>query len=95
MLPFLKDRYGNPCSIYRFGGLIRKHLDKAREEVAALLGADPSEIYFTGCGSESDNMAIKGFCHAHPGGQPGHLLRRAPGSPELLQVSKGRRGPGY
>jgi len=67
MLPFLRDRYGNPSSMYRFGGLIRKHVDKAREQVAALLGADPSEIYFTGCGSESDNMAIKGFCHEHPG----------------------------
>jgi cysteine desulfurase NifS len=67
MLPFLKDQYGNPSSMHRFGGLIRKHVDKAREQVAALIGADSSEIYFTGCGSESDNMAIKGFCHEHPG----------------------------
>lgn len=67
MLPFLKDRYGNPSSMHRFGGLVRKHIDTARMQVAALIGAKPSEIYFTGCGSESDNMAIKGFCHEHPG----------------------------
>ena len=67
MLPFLKDRYGNPSSMHRFGGLVRKNIDTAREQAAALLGADPSEIYFTGCGSESDNLAIKGFCHERPG----------------------------
>jgi cysteine desulfurase len=65
MLPFLKDRYGNPSSIHRFGGLIHKNIDIAREQVAALLGAHPSEIYFTGCGSESDNTAIAGFCREH------------------------------
>jgi cysteine desulfurase len=62
MLPFLTDRYGNPSSIHRFGGLVHKHIDIAREQVAALLNARPSEIYFTGCGSESDNTAIIGFC---------------------------------
>ena len=67
MLPFLKDRYGNPSSMHRFGGLVRKYIDIAREHVAALIGAHPSEIYFTGCGSESDNMALRGFCHEHPG----------------------------
>jgi len=67
MLPFLKDRYGNPSSMHRFGGLVRKHIDIAREQVAALIGAQPSEIYFTGCGSESDNMALRGFCHEHSG----------------------------
>lgn len=65
MLPFLKDRYGNPSSMHRFGGLVRKHIDEAREQVAQLLNAHPSEIYFTGCGSESDNMAIQGFCREH------------------------------
>jgi cysteine desulfurase len=62
MLPFLTERYGNPSSMHRFGGLVRKHIDVAREQVAALLGAKPTEIFFTGCGSESDNAAIVGFC---------------------------------
>jgi cysteine desulfurase len=65
MLPFLKDRYGNPSSMHRFGGLIRNSIDTAREQVAELLHAHPTEIYFTGCGSESDNTALKGFCHEH------------------------------
>ncbi len=65
MLPFLKDRYGNPSSMHRFGGLVRKNIDRAREQVAALLNAHPAEIYFTGCGSESDNTAIAGFCREH------------------------------
>ncbi len=67
MLPFFKDRYGNPSSIHRFGGRIKKYVDTAREQVAALLNAKPSEIYFTSCGSESDNTAIQGFCRKHAG----------------------------
>jgi cysteine desulfurase len=67
MLPFLKDRYGNPSSMHRFGGLVRRHIDTAREQVAALLGAQPDEIYFTSCGSESDSMAVVGFTKAHKG----------------------------
>lgn len=61
MLPFFGDRYGNPSSIHKFGGSVRKHIDTAREQVAELLGAKPSEIFFTSCGSESDNQAIQGF----------------------------------
>jgi cysteine desulfurase len=65
MLPFLKDRYGNPSSMHRFGGLVRRHIDTAREQVAVLVGAHPEEIYFTSCGSESDSMAIVGFTKVH------------------------------
>jgi cysteine desulfurase len=65
MLPFLKDRYGNPSSMHRFGGLVRRHIDTAREQVAALIGAKPEEIIFTSCGSESDNMAVVGFTKIH------------------------------
>jgi cysteine desulfurase len=65
MLPFLKNRYGNPSSMHRFGGLVRRHIDSAREQVAALIGARPDEIYFTSCGSESDSMAVVGFTKAH------------------------------
>ncbi|MDR2693547.1 MAG: cysteine desulfurase NifS [Chitinispirillales bacterium] len=61
MMPFFGDRYGNPSSIYRFGGTVRRHIERAREQVAALIGASPGEIVFTSCGSEGDNMALKGF----------------------------------
>jgi cysteine desulfurase len=65
MMPFFGDRYGNPSSIYRFGGLTRKHVERAREQAAALIGASPGEVVFTSCGSEGDNMAIKGFFQEH------------------------------
>ncbi len=65
MLPFLGERYGNPSSIHRFGGMVRKHIDRAREQVAALIGAAPSEIVFTSCGTESDNIAIQGMRARH------------------------------
>ena len=65
MLPFLRDRYGNPSSMHRFGGLVRRNIDTARQQVAALVGCHPEEIYFTSCGTESDSMAVVGFCNAH------------------------------
>lgn len=64
MMPFLRDYWGNPSSMHFFGGEVRKHVERAREQVAALLGADPSEIIFTSCGTESDNMAIRGAAEA-------------------------------
>ena len=60
MLPFLGELYGNPSSMHAFGGQVAKHLDRAREEVARLLNADPDEIIFTSCATESDNSAIRG-----------------------------------
>ncbi|MCX6354957.1 MAG: cysteine desulfurase NifS [Candidatus Aureabacteria bacterium] len=58
MMPFLRDLYGNPSSMHLFGGQVRKNIDRARQQVANLLGADEDEIIFTGCGTESDNTAI-------------------------------------
>ncbi len=58
MKPFLTFRYGNPSSIHSFGGKVRADVERARGQVATLLGALPEEIVFTGCGSESDNTAI-------------------------------------
>ncbi len=61
MLPFLKERYGNPSSMHDFGGDVAKDVELARTRVAELLGAENDyEIVFTGCGTESDNFAILG-----------------------------------
>ncbi len=61
MMPFLTEYYGNPSSIYQSeGAYAAKALIAAREKMAAAIGAEPSEIYFTSGGSESDNFAIKG-----------------------------------
>ena len=64
MLPYYKEVYGNPSSLYAAGQKAKAALDQARADVAACLGADPDEIYFTSCGTESDNWAIKGAAHA-------------------------------
>ena len=65
MLPFFGEGYGNPSSLHQKGREAKAALTTAREKIASLLGAKPNEIYFTSCGSESDNWAIKGAAHAN------------------------------
>jgi len=60
MMPFFNDLYGNPSSMHVFGGQVAKYVKEAREKIAAFINAEPSEIIFTSCGTESDNMAIHG-----------------------------------
>ncbi|MBR5478634.1 MAG: cysteine desulfurase NifS [Clostridia bacterium] len=64
MLPYFSEQYGNPSSLYSFAYNSKKAIETARAQVADLLGADVNEIYFTGCGTESDNWAIKGAAFA-------------------------------
>jgi len=59
MIPYFTERYGNASSLYTIGLESKAALDKAREQVANLVGASPKEIYFTGSGSEADNWALK------------------------------------
>ena len=66
MLPYFSDLYGNPSSMHFFGGQVQRKVNEAREKVADLLGADPSEIVFTSCGTESDNAAILGTLDSYP-----------------------------
>ena len=63
MLPYLSEYYGNPSSLYAFGQRAKEALEAARADMAACLGAQPNEIYFTSCGSESDNQAIRSCAH--------------------------------
>ncbi|NOQ46161.1 MAG: cysteine desulfurase NifS [Desulfobulbaceae bacterium] len=58
MMPFLTDCYGNPSSMHTFGGQVGRAVEEARESIATLIGADPEEIIFTSCGTESDSTAI-------------------------------------
>ncbi len=69
MLPYLKEKYGNPSSIYSLGHESREAIEKSRKEVAKALGANTNEIFFTSGGSESDNWGIKGiaFKNEHKG----------------------------
>lgn len=65
MLPYFKDMYGNPSSLYSIGRASKKAIDEARKKVSKLINCNPNEIYFTGCGSESDNTIIKGIAYAN------------------------------
>jgi cysteine desulfurase len=58
MIPFLREFWGNPSSAYGFGAQVHKHVEAARDKVAALIHADPKEVTFTSCGTESNNSAI-------------------------------------
>lgn len=58
MMPFLNDCYGNPSSMHTFGGQVGRAVEEARAKIADLIGADPDEIVFTSCGTESDSTAI-------------------------------------
>jgi cysteine desulfurase len=64
MMPYLTSEYGNASSIYTIGRHAMQAIDRSREQVAEILHARPSEIAFVGCGSESDNLAIKGMAFA-------------------------------
>ena len=69
MLPFLKEQYGNPSSIHRYGRLTRKAIHKARKQIASLINADPAEILITSGGTESNNTAIVGITSQFPSSQ--------------------------
>jgi cysteine desulfurase len=66
MLPYFRDFYGNPSSMHFFGGQVGLKIREARQQVAALLGADPDEIILTSCGTESDNAAIRSALATNP-----------------------------
>ncbi|MGD2187446.1 MAG: cysteine desulfurase NifS [Desulfobacterales bacterium] len=66
MLPYFSTYYGNPSSMHNFGGDVAGAIDKARDNVAQLIGAQPDEIVFTSCGTESDGTAIRAAIESHP-----------------------------
>ena len=69
MLPYLKEQYGNPSSIHRYGRLTRKAIHKARKQIASLINADPVEILITSGGTESNNTALVGISSQFPDSQ--------------------------
>ncbi len=75
MLPYLREHFGNPLSLHRYGERPRKAIEEAREKVAALIGAQPGEVYFTASGSEANNMAVKGIAMmARSRGKGNHIV---------------------
>ena len=66
MIPYLKEQYGNPSSIHRYGRMAHKAIEKARKQIASLINADTSEILFTSGGTESNNTVLNGVAMKNP-----------------------------
>lgn len=95
MLPWLKEGYGNPSSIYEKGRQAGHAVEEARAKMAAALGALPQEIYFTGCGSESDNWALKGTMHKLAAKGKKHLITTAFEHHAILHSCKALEKEGF
>lgn len=93
MLPYLTEQWGNPSSAYRFGNQVAKAIETARAHVAALINAEPREIVFTSCGTESINTAIHSALAAHP--KRRHVVTTAVEHSATLKFCEGLRGQGY
>ncbi len=82
MIPYLTEFYGNPSSMHTFGGQVRRKIEDARTQVAALINAEPQEIIFTSCGTESDNTALLSAVEAFPDKK--HLITSSVEHPAVL-----------
>ena len=87
--PFLRTEFGNPSSDHLYGRQARQAVDRARAQVATLIGADAAEVVFTGCATEANNLAIFGVARALRG------ARRRCGRPRSnsRNASRGRKTP--
>jgi cysteine desulfurase len=92
MLPYFSELYGNPSSMHFFGGQVQRKVNEAREKVADFLGAEPSEIVFTSCGTESDNAAVLGTLDSYP--EKRHFISTRVEHPAIENVCTylGRKG---
>ena len=91
--PYFCDLYGNPSSMHVFGGQVGAKIKEARQRVADLLGCSPSEIIFTGCGTESDNTAIQGTLAAYPNKRK--VITTRVEHPAVLAVCRELENRGY
>lgn len=94
MLPYFTQDYGNPSSIYAEGRKAKSAIEHAREQVAAAIGADPKEIYFTGSGSEADNWAIRSTARALKS-KGNHIITSAVEHHAVLHTCKDLESQGY
>ncbi len=89
MLPHFADDYGNPSSVHRWGQRAEVSVDRARREMAAVLNCAPDEIIFTSCGSESDNLALRGvLLAARTSGQGEHFITSSIEHDAILHTAK-------
>ena len=94
MLPFFCENYGNGSSIYSIGRESRRAIESSRNKVAMAIGAKDKEIYFTSCGSESDNLAIKGIAKANIE-KGNHIITSKIEHPAVLNTCKRLENEGF
>lgn len=94
MLPYFSVEYGNPSSMYSIGRRAKKAKEEARKEVARVINCKPEEIYFTSCGSESDNLAIKGIAYANKY-KGNHIITSKIEHPAVLNTCKTLEKEGF
>lgn len=87
MLPYLSTNYGNASSLYKIGKDSKNAIEYARKQVASLINCNPNEIYFTSCGTESDNTALKGFAYANKN-KGNHIITSKIEHPAILETCK-------
>lgn len=95
MLPYLKENYGNASSIYGLAGVSEMALNRARSQVAKALHAQPEEIFFTSCGTESDNWAIKGYAQTMKKKGKTHIITTAVEHHAVLYTCKALEKEGF
>lgn len=93
MMPYFCQFYGNPSSMHFFGGQVEKKMTEAREKMAAMINAQPTEIIFTSCGTESDNLAIHSALMSYP--EKRHIITTKVEHPAILNYCKHLAKRGY
>ena len=94
MRPYFTEKFGNPSSVYRIGKENKETINIARMKVAEALNANVNEIYFTSCGSESDNLALKGIARANSR-KGNHIITTNIEHPAILNTCKTLESMGY
>ena len=94
MMPYLTREYGNASSLYSIGRRSKRAIDNARRQVSELIKCNPNEIYFTGGGSESDNMALKGYAYANEK-KGNHIITSKLEHPAILETCQNLERKGF
>ena len=94
MFPYFCIEYGNPSSIYSIGRAARRAIEEARQKVARLINCKSNEIYFTSCGSESDNTALKGIAYKNKD-KGNHIITSKIEHPAILNTCRNLEKQGF
>ncbi|MEA5039788.1 MAG: cysteine desulfurase NifS [Clostridiaceae bacterium] len=95
LLPFYTTEFGNASTLYKLGQSSHAALENARREVALTMNAQPAEVFFVGCGTEADNLALRGFMHSPDAKGRKHLITTAIEHPAILRTAEALEKEGF